>query len=88
MEDIDDSIKSIKIKVLFFGYISESFGLRSIDVVLEKGTTVNQLIKRFQLSDFLRSGSKISVNDIFCEDLDVIILDSSEVAILPPFSGG
>jgi molybdopterin converting factor small subunit len=88
MEDIDDNIKSIKIKILFFGYISESFGLRSIDAVLEKGTTINQLIKRFQLSDFLKSGSKISVNDIFCEDLDVIILDSSEVAILPPFSGG
>jgi molybdopterin converting factor small subunit len=55
---------------------------------LEKGTTINQLIKRFQLSDFIKTGSKISVNDIFCEDLDVIILDSSEVAILPPFSGG
>ena len=88
MEGIDDNIKSIKIKILFFGYISESFGLRSIDVVLEKGTTVNQLIKRFQLSDFLKSGSNISVNDIFCEDLDAIIHDSSEVAILPPFSGG
>ena len=48
MEDIDDNIKSIKIKILFFGYISESFGLRSIDAVLEKGTTINQLIKRFQ----------------------------------------
>ena len=88
MEGIDDNIKSIKIKILFFGYISESFGLRSIDAVLEKGTTINQLIKRFQLSDFIKTGSKISVNDIFCEDLDVIILDSSEVAILPPFSGG
>ena len=49
MEDIDDNIKSIKIKILFFGYISESFGLRSIDAVLEKGTTINQLIKRFQV---------------------------------------
>jgi|TARA_B110000967_G_scaffold76841_1_gene79414 molybdopterin converting factor small subunit len=88
MGDTNDNIKSIKIKILFFGYISESFGLRSIDAVLEKGTTINQLIKRFQLSDFIKTGSKISVNDIFCEDLDVIILDSSEVAILPPFSGG
>ncbi len=88
MEDTDAIIKSIKIKMLFFGYISESFGVRSIDTVLQKGTTINQLIKRFQLSDFLKSGSKISVNDIFCEDFNVIILDSSEVAILPPFSGG
>jgi len=88
MEKMGSNIKAIKIQILFFGHLSESIGQKSIEVVSKEGTNIGQLLERFQLSGFLETGSKISINDEFCEDLSVILTDSSEVALLPPFSGG
>ncbi len=88
MEAANHSTKSIKIDILFFGQISETIGQRRIEVILKEGTNLEQLIKRFQLMEFINSGVKISIDDLFCDDFNTVLQDSSVVALLPPFSGG
>ena len=63
-------------------------GQREIEVVLSKGTTISQLLDRFQLSDIVNNGVKVAINGEIIRNHGEIIADSSEVAFLPPFSGG
>jgi len=88
MDDLGSDIKAVKIKLLFFGSLAESMGQREIEVVLSKGTTISQLLDRFQLSDIVNNGVKVAINGEIIQNHDEIIADSSEVAFLPPFSGG
>ena len=88
MDDLSSDIKAVKIKLLFFGSLAESMGQREIEVVLSKGTTISQLLDRFQLSDIVNNGVKVAINGEIIRNHGDIIADSSEVAFLPPFSGG
>ncbi len=88
MDNSDSEIKVVKIKLLFFGSLAESMGQREIEVVLTKGTVISQLLDRFQLSDIVNNGVKVAINGEIIQNHDEIIADSSEVAFLPPFSGG
>ena len=88
MDDLSSDIKAVKIKLLFFGSLAESMGQREIEVVLSKGTTISQLLDRFQLSDIVNNDVKVAINGEIIQNHDEIIADSSEVAFLPPFSGG
>ena len=88
MDNSDSEIKAVKIKLLFFGSLAESMGQREIEVVLTKGTVISQLLDRFQLSDIVNNGVKVAINGEIIQNHDEIIVDSSEVAFLPPFSGG
>ncbi|MGB1436043.1 MAG: MoaD/ThiS family protein [Candidatus Thalassarchaeaceae archaeon] len=88
MDDLSSDIKAVKIKLLFFGSLAESMGQREIEVVLSKGTTISQLLDRFQLSDIVNNGVKVAINGEIIRNHGQIIADSSEVAFLPPFSGG
>jgi len=88
MDNSDSEIKVVKIKLLFFGSLAESMGQREIEVVLTKGTVISQLLDRFQLSDIVNNGIKVAINGEIIQNHDEIIADSSEVAFLPPFSGG
>ena len=57
-------------------------------MAVEYGTTVNQLISRFHLSDQIISGIKIAIDGKIIEDLETQLNDLSEIALMPPFSGG
>jgi molybdopterin converting factor small subunit len=88
MDNSGSDINAVKIKLLFFGSLAESMGQREIEVVLSKGTIISQLLDRFQLSDIVNNGVKVAINGEIIQNHDEIIADSSEVAFLPPFSGG
>ena len=83
-----EDIMAIKIRLLFFGPLADSMGQREIEVALNKGTSVMQLLKRFQLSDIVNNRTKIAINSEIIDNFDFILMDSSEIAFLPPFSGG
>ena len=80
--------KAIKVKLLFFGPLAESMGQREIEVALELGTTAQQLIERFDLSEHLDSGLRVAIDGQIVTTMDSPLTDSSEVALLPPVSGG
>ena len=83
-----DTEKAVKVRMLFFGPLAERLGEREIEVALKFGTTAEQLIDRFELSGYLDSGLRVAIDGQIGASLDAPLADSSEIAFLPPVSGG
>ena len=79
---------AIKVKMLFFGPLAESMGQREIEVALVQGSSARDLIDRFRLTPMLDSGLRVAIDGAVGADLDEILSDASEIAFLPPVSGG
>lgn len=79
---------AIKVKMLFFGPLAESMGQREIEVALVQGSSARDLIDRFRLTPMLDSGLRVAIDGVVGADLDEILSDASEIAFLPPVSGG
>lgn len=80
--------RAIKVRMLLFGPLAETVGAREIDVALDEGTTALQLIERFQLSAMLDSGLRVAIDGTVISNLDTLLHDAAEIALLPPVSGG
>ena len=74
--------------MLFFGPLAESMGQREIEVALLQGSSARDLIDRFRLTTMLESGLRVAINGVIGADLDASLSDASEIAFLPPVSGG
>ena len=79
---------AIKVKLLFFGPLAEKLNQRTIDLSLSYGTTINQIIERFELSSMVSRGLVVALDGEIGVDLNSKVSDSSEIAFLPPVSGG
>ena len=79
---------AIKVNMLFFGPLAESMGQREIEVALLQGSSARDLIDRFRLTPMLDSGLRVAIDGVVGADLDEILSDASEIAFLPPVSGG
>lgn len=79
---------AIKVKLLFFGPLAEKLNQRTIDLSLSYGTTINQIIERFELSSMVCRGLVVALDGEIGVDLNSKVSDSSEIAFLPPVSGG
>ena len=88
MADDSEYRQAIKVKIILFGSLAELFRRKNIDIAVEFGTTVNQLISRFQLSNEIVSGINIAIDGQIIDDLETQLIDMSEIALMPPFSGG
>ena len=80
--------RAVKVRMLFFGPLAERLGEREIEVALEQGATAEQLIDRFELSEYLDSGLRVAIDGQIGAPLDAPLADSSDLAFLPPVSGG
>ena len=79
---------AIKVKLLFFGPLAEKLNQRTIDLSLSYGTTINQIIERFEFSSMVSRGLVVALDGEIGVDLNSKVSDSSEIAFLPPVSGG
>ena len=91
--------RAIIVRVLFFGPLAESLGEREVEIPLELGVrvvdiplvlgpTIAQLIERLGLDDFVCGGLRVAIDGNLVNEFDSAIKDSSELAFLPPVSGG
>jgi len=80
--------RAIIVRVLFFGPLAESLGERQVEIPLEFGTTIAQLIERLGLDDLVSGGLRVAIDGNLVNEFDSAIKDSSELAFLPPVSGG
>ena len=53
---------AIKVKLLFFGPLAEKLNQRSVDVSLLYGTTINQIIDRFDLKSMISDGLVVALD--------------------------
>ena len=79
---------AIKVSLLFFGPLAEKLNQRTIDLSLLHGTTINQIIERFELKSMISDGLVVALDGDIGVDLETQVHDSSEIAFLPPVSGG
>jgi len=72
------------IKVLFFGAVVDKLGKRGVDV--QAGLSLEELVKHVECADI--QPLLVAVNQEQTHDMDYILKDGDEVALMPPFSGG
>ena len=84
---VEGNGRSVKFTVLLFGPLAEKFGAKTLEFPLLVGTTIQDLAERMQIAEMLDNGMKVALNGEFCSP-DVEIPDASEIAFLPPVSGG
>ena len=83
---MDEGENSIVVIVLSFGPLTEVVGRRQT-ITLDTNSTSLDLIKTLNLESWLENGLKIAVNGNI-KQLETILSDSDEIALLPPVSGG
>lgn len=79
---------ALKVKMLFFGPLAERMGEREIELAVLAGSSARDLIDRFRLAPLLETGLRVAVDGVIGSDLDAELSDASEIAFLPPVSGG
>ena len=77
------------VRVLFFGILASKTGTKELELDIDTGTTVAELLqilkKRF--NDMPDGPFVFAINETQAT-LETIINDNDEVAVMPPFSGG
>lgn len=81
----------VKVRVRLFAILRERAGTDSLDIVLEDGARVKDVLSeielRFPALSALLPGCAVALNGSLA-DLNEKISNEDEVAILPPVSGG
>lgn len=79
----------MEIRILFFGSLADSFGMREMPYTLETATTVGQLLDKLTRKKGAIVAQKllIAVNEEYSDDLTVLN-QGDEVAIFTAVSGG
>ena len=80
-------MESITVHVLAFGPLAEQMGGRSTSASVTKGTTIESLVQKLDLSRWLEFGLSVAVNGLRVTT-DTVLQHEDEVALLPPVSGG
>mgnify|MGYP001159596214 FL=1 len=78
--------ESISVSVVAFGPLKDEIPSTQI-VVLEKNSTIKQLIKVLNIEKWLDKGLTVALNDNLC-DFTSILEDQDSLVLLPPVSGG
>jgi len=74
------------IKILFFGSIANGLGKRECSLLAEVGMTLADVLGAVACDDV--QPLLVAVNEEQIHDMDYVVKDGDEVALMPPFSGG
>tara|TARA_B100000965_G_C19328512_1_gene641940 strand:- start:118 stop:369 length:252 start_codon:yes stop_codon:yes gene_type:complete len=81
-----DKSDTISVSVVAFGPLKDEIASKQI-IVLEKNSTIEQLIKSLNIEKWLNRGLTVALNGERC-GLSSILEDGDDLALLPPVSGG
>ena len=77
---------SITVSVVAFGPLSEEIQ-RHQQIQLADNSSIQDLINSMELENWLENGLTVAINGERC-DIQRIICNGDEIALLPPVSGG
>lgn len=82
----------ITVKVLLFASLRELAGVSSMDVAVEEGSSVEELLQKeiFPLYPDIAAAElrySVAINKKYCNRLQ-LLCHGDELALLPPISGG
>ena len=79
---------AVRVTMVFFGQLKEVIGTPTIEATLPLGSTISDLVARFEIPIVDNSRIRIAVDGSIGASLDAELEDGSEIAFLPPSSGG
>jgi len=77
---------SVTVCVVAFGPLSEEIQRRQ-EIQLAKNSTIRDLINTMNLEKWLENGLTVAINGDIC-DIEKVLSNNDEIALLPPVSGG
>ena len=77
---------SITVSVVAFGPLSEEIQ-RQQEIHLTNHSTIKDLIDSLNLQKWLENGLTVAINGDIC-DIEKVLSNNDEIALLPPVSGG
>tara|TARA_B100001996_G_C18265601_1_gene441018 strand:+ start:215 stop:520 length:306 start_codon:yes stop_codon:yes gene_type:complete len=77
---------SITVSVVAFGPLSEEIQ-RKQEIHLANHSTIKDLIDSMNLQKWLENGLTVAINGDIC-DIEKVLSNDDEIALLPPVSGG
>ena len=77
---------NITVSVVAFGPLSEVIG-RNREIQIGKDSTIADLINIMNLQKWFENGLTIAINGDQCQ-VDSVLTQGDEIALLPPVSGG
>jgi molybdopterin converting factor subunit 1 len=80
----------LTVTLRFFASYAESLGVPSLDLDLEQGSTVDDVMKaiaRMPGSSGLPPNPLVAVNQSYAKNSRILV-DGDEVALIPPVAGG
>ena len=79
--------KSIKVNLICFGPLAEELGFRESIIMINENLTPKDIIIQLNAEKWIEAGIKIALNGEFI-NLNHVITQNCEIAMLPPVSGG
>jgi len=84
-------MNSMKVNILFFGQAKELSGTRQHSILLNENSTLHdcKLLLESEFPKLIELNSyAFAVNKDYIRDMNYILTDEDELALLPPVSGG
>ena len=78
---------TIAVAVIAFGQVGEQLGGRHHERTVRNGLTVRDLVVDLGLAEWISFGLSVALNGDRCS-MDTPLVEGSEIALLPPVSGG
>ena len=78
---------TIAVAVIAFGQVGEQLGCRHHERTVRNGLTVRDLVVDLGLEEWISFGLSVALNGDRCS-MDTPLVEGSEIALLPPVSGG
>ncbi|MDP6199784.1 MAG: MoaD/ThiS family protein [Candidatus Poseidonia sp.] len=77
----------VQVAVLAFGQVAERLGGRRHQIEVDRGITIEALVKTLGLDEWIAFGLSVALDGERCH-MDTALDEECEVALLPPVSGG
>ena len=77
----------LQMVVMAFGPLPERLGGRRHAISAPQGSTIRDVVVSLELTEWIAFGLSVAMNGDRC-DVDTLVEDGAEVALLPPVSGG
>ncbi len=78
---------TVRITIVAFGPVAERLGGRRHELDVPAASTVRHVVKQLDLEEWISFGLSVAIDGDRC-DMETVVNQGIELALLPPVSGG